>query len=91
MKPGPGYWAVVPLTVYALAGITVVYTHPNKPTLLLAGLIPTVKDGQVFPTGSGVLPAVRLALRHVNEQPGVLDDYWLDIAWNDTQVKLTGV
>ena len=37
---------------------------------------------------SGVLPAVEMALDHINERPDVLANYELRMVWNDTGVSL---
>ena len=36
--------------------------------------------------GSGILPAVEMALEHVNERRGLLDDYELRMEWADSEV-----
>ena len=36
--------------------------------------------------GSGFLPAIELGLEHVNERPGLLDDYELRMEWVDSEV-----
>ena len=35
---------------------------------------------------SGILPAVQMAIDHINERPDILPDYELRMVWNDTQV-----
>ena len=37
--------------------------------------------------GSGVLPAVDMALDHINAKEDVLPEYELRMVWNDTQVS----
>ena len=37
--------------------------------------------------GSGVLPAVEMALDHINQRTDVLDGYELKMVWNDTRVS----
>ncbi|CAG7829227.1 unnamed protein product [Allacma fusca] len=57
----------------------------KKPAIFIAGFFPTsfnVSEGQV---GRGVLPAVRLAVHHINEDSSVLGDYVLHISWNNTK------
>ncbi|KAJ8044507.1 hypothetical protein HOLleu_07275 [Holothuria leucospilota] len=39
--------------------------------------------------GSGLLPALELALDHVNARPDVLARYDLRLVWNDSQVSCT--
>ena len=36
--------------------------------------------------GSGILPAVEMALEHVNDRPGLLDDYELRMEWVNSEV-----
>ena len=44
--------------------------------------------GRRMAVGGACLPAVMMALRHVNERPGLLDGYNLTYTWVDTQVKI---
>ena len=37
--------------------------------------------------GHGVMPAVRLAIKHINQSPIILNGYKLHMYWNDTQVS----
>ena len=37
--------------------------------------------------GSGILPAVEMALEHINERTDILTEYELKMIWNDTQVS----
>ncbi|GAB6023912.1 Metabotropic GABA-B receptor subtype 2, isoform C [Chamberlinius hualienensis] len=51
----------------------------------VAGFFPVgegVTEGRV---GMGVIPAVKLARRHINENSGILDGYRLEILWNNTE------
>ena len=36
--------------------------------------------------GHGVMPAVRLAIKHINQSPNILRGYKLHMYWNDTEV-----
>ncbi|CAN7976533.1 unnamed protein product, partial [Ixodes persulcatus] len=54
--------------------------------LLIAGFFPTTANLSEGAIGRGVVPAVNLALRHINSSPHFLPGYRLDIIWNDTQV-----
>ena len=54
-------------------------------TLYIAGFFPTSHDIPQGSIGRGVLPAVRLALQHVNESP-LFTKYKLDLVWNNTKV-----
>ncbi|KAH7935947.1 hypothetical protein HPB52_015332 [Rhipicephalus sanguineus] len=53
--------------------------------LLIAGFFPTTLNLSEGAIGRGVVPAVNLALRHINSSPHFLPGYRLDIIWNDTQ------
>lgn len=58
----------------------------GKLTLHAAGFFPVstrIREGSI---GRGVLPAVDLALDHINDSPTILRDIHLDLFWNDTQV-----
>ena len=52
--------------------------------LELLGFLPMTGKGWVG--GAACLPAVNMALRHVNERPGLLDGYNLTYSWVDSQV-----
>uniref|UniRef100_T1JBF9 Receptor ligand binding region domain-containing protein n=1 Tax=Strigamia maritima TaxID=126957 RepID=T1JBF9_STRMM len=56
----------------------------------IAGFFPLTPDPQGR-LGRGVLPAVHLALKHINDNPRVLKGYHLDIIYNDTKVGPTGL
>ncbi len=55
----------------------------NKTRLYLGGFFSL---GGVW-DGSGILPAVEMALDHINERQDVLPEYELRMVWNDTQVS----
>ncbi len=55
--------------------------------LHIAGLFPVTADSVEGEIGQGVMPAVELALQHVNAHPDILPGYDLNIIWDDTQVK----
>ena len=57
--------------------------NPTK-SLALQGFLPMT--GSSWTAGGACLPAVLMALRHVNERPGLLDGYNLTYTWVDTQV-----
>src|SRR5947209_5598245 len=59
--------------------------HGDKHTIYVAGFFPIAKDK---PIGRGVLPAVELALKHIDSNRNVLKGYHLDIMWNNTKVKI---
>lgn len=54
----------------------------------IAGFFPfTPVDFPETRTGRGVMPAVKLALEHINDNPTVLRNYRLSMWWNDTEVS----
>ncbi|XP_050524506.1 gamma-aminobutyric acid type B receptor subunit 2 [Daktulosphaira vitifoliae] len=63
---------------------------PNKRhDVYIAGFFPfggrvsgSIPEGRV---GRGVMPAVKLAVDHINENPTLLRNYRLHVWWNDTQ------
>ncbi|KAK8747898.1 hypothetical protein OTU49_016218, partial [Cherax quadricarinatus] len=60
-------------------------THARKKIdVYVAGFFP-VGDGPKHSLGRGVMPALNLAVKHVNEHPTVLRNYKLHVIWNDTQ------
>ena len=42
--------------------------------------------GETWPGGGACLPAILMAVRHVNERPGLLDGYNVTYTWADTKV-----
>lgn len=59
----------------------------GKLTLHAAGFFPVSPHIWQGSIGRGVLPAVDLALDHINDSPTILRDIHLDLVWNDTQVR----
>ncbi|XKL64497.1 hypothetical protein PGB90_004583 [Kerria lacca] len=59
----------------------------------IAGFFPfTPVDFPETRTGRGVMPAVKLALEHINDNPTVLRNYRLSMWWNDTECSaVTGL
>lgn len=55
--------------------------------LFIAGFFPTSTSIPEGAIGRGVIPAVNLALQHINNSPLVLRGYHLDIVYNDTKVN----
>ena len=56
--------------------------------LHIAGLFPvTPRDSPEGQMGLGVIPAVELALEHVNSHPRILPGIRLNLEWNDTKVS----
>uniref|UniRef100_T1KF89 Receptor ligand binding region domain-containing protein n=1 Tax=Tetranychus urticae TaxID=32264 RepID=T1KF89_TETUR len=57
-------------------------------TLYTAGFFPLnykIPEGSI---GRGVMPAVNLALKHINADPSILSGYTLDIVPKDTERNL---
>ena len=62
--------------------------HISPDTLYIAGFFPiTSKDIAQDAIGKGVLPAVHLALSHINNSPTMNRGYKLDIIHDDTKVS----
>ena len=61
--------------------------NASKKAIYIAGLFPVSEGIPEGAMGRGVLPAVQLALDHVNNHTGLLDDYHLEIIWNNTEVS----
>lgn len=77
------FWKVLII----LAGVKChVASSNNLKQLTLQGFLPMT--GRRMAVGGACLPAVMMALRHVNERPGLLDGYNLTYTWVDTQVKI---
>ncbi|XP_022240453.1 gamma-aminobutyric acid type B receptor subunit 2-like [Limulus polyphemus] len=53
--------------------------------LQIGGFFPVSANLTKGAIGRGVIPAVRLALEHINDCRHILTDYKLTIQWNDTQ------
>ena len=54
--------------------------------IYIAGLLP-MSGEQNAGIGKGVLPAINLALQHVNDDGRVLPNHRLELVWNDTEVS----
>lgn len=67
--------------------IAIIACQKDSRTLYIAGFFPTSRDIPQGAIGRGVLPAVRLALQHVNESPKFFTKYKLDLVWNNTKVS----
>lgn len=59
----------------------------HKKSIYIAGFFPTSPDIAEGHIGRGVIPAVDLALHHINNSPHVLRGFNLDLVWNDTRVS----
>ena len=74
---------IVILSIFV--GFKLIRSDESK-QLTLQGFLPLTGSG--WTGGGACLPAVLMALRHVNERPGLLDGYNLTYSWVDTQVSL---
>ncbi|XP_068205829.1 uncharacterized protein GABA-B-R2 isoform X3 [Palaemon carinicauda] len=63
---------------------TITHARSKKVDVYVAGFFPVGK-GPKSSLGRGVMPALKLAIKHVNEHPTVLRNYKLHVVWNDTQ------
>lgn len=59
----------------------------KKHDVYIAGFFPFDDSVTESEIGRGVLPAVRLAVDHINDNPTVLRNYILHLWWNDTKVR----
>lgn len=59
----------------------------KKHDVYIAGFFPFDEAVAESEIGRGVLPAVRLAVDHINDNPTVLRNYILHLWWNDTKVS----
>ena len=72
---------VSPLKSSRYPGISPKYLH-------IAGLFPvTPRDSPEAQLGLGVIPAVELALQHVNSHSRILPGIILNLTWSDTKVS----
>ena len=66
-------------------GLTLLSANSDEmKTLTLEGFLPMTGKG--WNGGGACLPAVMMALRHVNQRVGLLDGYNITYHWVDTQV-----
>ena len=62
-------------------------TPHNRTDIYFAAFFPLTPVGSLdAKIGHGVMPAVRLAIKHINQSPNILKGYKLHMYWNDTQV-----
>ena len=57
----------------------------DRGVLHIAGLFPMTHHNNDL--GRGVLPAVQLAMEHINNDSTILPNHRLNMVWNDTQVS----
>jgi len=60
----------------------------RRQDVYIAGFFPVADKVRESSLGRGVMPSVRLAVEHINENRTVLRNYRLHMWWNDTQVSL---
>lgn len=58
----------------------------KKRDVYIAGFFPYGSHVPECHVGRGVMPSVKLAVDHINEDPTVLRNYRLHMWWNDTEV-----
>lgn len=80
---------VIPTAVGTSTKKSNVGNSTKKATIHIAGLFPLSHDQPEGAIGRGVLPAVQLALDHVNNNTDILKGYQLEMEWNDTKVRST--
>lgn len=57
----------------------------NRTTLYLLGLFPF---SDPWPGGETMLPAVQIAIEHINNRSDILPGYRLALIWEDTEVRI---
>jgi hypothetical protein len=75
--------AIIIIFISLLVGVVV----GDVSHLHIAGFFPTSMNVSEGAVGRGVLPAVKLAMFHINNDKRILKDYKLHITWNNTQVR----
>ncbi|RWS25224.1 hypothetical protein B4U80_07642 [Leptotrombidium deliense] len=68
----------------AIHRVSVTLAASNRTTIYAAGFFPLSNEIEEGSIGRGVLPAVNLALEHINNSP-VLRGYFLELKYNDTK------
>ncbi|KAF7401413.1 hypothetical protein HZH68_007233 [Vespula germanica] len=61
----------------------------KKRDVYIAGFFPYGSHVPECHVGRGVMPSVKLAVDHINEDPTVLRNYRLHMWWNDTEMRRT--
>ena len=87
----------MPLCGHLLLTVTIwsAFVSCQKPSsvtkrhdVYIAGFFPyTPREFPESRIGRGVMPAVKLAVEHINDSPQVLRNYRLHMWWNDTKVS----
>ena len=73
--------------IITILWITPVLSFHEKPAIYIAGLFPVSGVKEQGDIGRGVLPAVYLALDHVNSHGTILPNHELKLIFNDTKVR----
>ena len=78
---------IVWVVVILMASHEAKHVH-NRTDIYFAAFFPmTPPHSSEGLIGHGVMPAVRLAIKHINQSPSILKGYKLHMYWNDTQVR----
>ena len=81
------WWTVAAAVV--MAAVAAAEVTSRRDDIYFAAFFPMKATGAA-PEGSigkGVMPAVNLAIKHINQSPHILPGYKLHMYWNDTEVK----
>ncbi|KAJ1523282.1 hypothetical protein ONE63_001161 [Megalurothrips usitatus] len=98
---GPPCWAggTSLLSLLCLLAALAGHAGSQRPTstggkdrhdVYIAGFFPFARNVPESRVGRGVMPSVKLAVDHINENQAVLRNYRLHMWWNDTQVSDLG-
>lgn len=83
-----GHRMLAVIIFWAVVGCQKPSSVTKRHDVYIAGFFPfTPVEFPETRTGRGVMPAVKLAVEHINDSPTVLRNYRLHMWWNDTQVK----
>lgn len=87
MGPAAGWWWTAAAAVMA-AAVTAGEVR-GRDDIYFAAFFPmnTVPGAPEGSIGKGVMPAVNLAIKHINQSPSILPGYKLHMYWNDTEVN----
>jgi hypothetical protein len=76
------------LLLVMLLGLGIALHNNHRTDIYFAAFFPLTPAGTPEgKIGHGVMPAVRLAIKHINQSPNILKGYKLHMYWNDTQVR----
>ena len=76
---------ILVLLSLAFKGQKAKHVHFNRTDIYFAAFFPMNESPEGL-IGHGVMPAVELAIKHINRSPSILKGYKLHMYWNDTQV-----